>query len=33
MNMIKKVSSKLAYAVPNGEVLEFNGEHLDTVWT
>ena len=29
MNMIKKVSSKLAFAVPNGEVLEFNGEHLE----
>ena len=29
MNMIKKVAEKLAYAVPNGEVLEFNGEHLE----
>lgn len=29
MNMIKKVSEKLAYAVPNGEVLEFNGEHYE----
>jgi len=27
LQMLRKVGDKLAFAVPNGEVLEFNGEH------